>query len=230
MKYEIALIDVDDTLLDFRKSEHAALRSALTAFGVPFDDGLAALYHEINDGLWKRLEKGELTRAQLWEERFAAFFRALGRPAPEGVNDRYMAALAMQTFPIDGAREMLERASRLARLYIVSNGVGAVQRRRLKSTGLDVFFEDAFLSQELGIQKPEAGFFDKVFDAIGPVDRSRVVLLGDSLTSDMKGAKAAGIAGCWYCPDETRPDVPDAYDMRIARLEQFIDVLKGDLQ
>lgn len=230
MKYDIALIDVDDTLLDFRKSEHAALRSALTSFGVPFDDTLAAMYHEINDGLWKRLEKGELTRAQLWEERFAAFFRALERPVPEGVNDRYMAALAMQTFPIDGAREMLENASHLARLYIVSNGVGAVQRRRLKATGLDVYFQNAFLSQELGIQKPEAGFFEKVFQAIGPVDRSRVVLLGDSLTSDMKGARAAAIAGCWYCPDATRPDEPGAYDIRISRLEQFIDVLKGDLQ
>ena len=229
MKYTIALIDVDDTLLDFGKSERAALQTALTAFGAPFDDSVAALYHDINDGLWKRLERGELTRAQLWEMRFEELFRALGRPVPDGVNERYMASLAEQAFPMDGAREMLERAAGLADLYIVSNGVGAVQRNRLKLTGLDIYFKDAFLSQELGAQKPSPAFFDGVFRALGPVDRRKIVLLGDSLTSDMKGARNAGVAACWYCPDETRPDVPGAYDFRIAELGRFIGVLEGEI-
>ena len=229
MKYTIALVDVDDTLLDFGKSERAALQTALTAFGVPFDNSVAALYHNINDALWKRLEQGELTRAQLWEMRFKELFHALKRPLPDGVNDRYMASLAEQAFPMEGAQQMLEQASKRVQLYIVSNGVGAVQRRRLKTTGLDVYFKDAFLSQELGVQKPSAAFFDKVFDAIGPIDRSRVILLGDSLTSDMKGARNAGVAACWFCPDESRPDVPGVYDIRISRLGQFIDVLEGRL-
>ena len=140
-----------------------------------------------------------------------------------------MESLGTQAFPIDGACQMLEQASRLARLFIVTNGAGPVQRQRLKKAGLDGFFEASFISHELGVQKPSAAFFDKVFAAIGPVRREDAVLLGDSLTSDMKGARAAGVAACWYCPDRERSAPPGAYDFRIERLAQFIDVLKGDL-
>ncbi len=230
MQYSIALIDVDDTLLDFGRSERAALADAFAAFDIPFCEETAVRYHEINDALWKRLEKGEIDRPQLWEKRFAQLFGELGRPLPEGLNARYMESLATQAFPVDGAAEMLRQASQLARLFVVTNGVGQVQRRRLKKTGLDVFFEGVFISHELGAQKPSRAYFDKVFAAIGPVDRSRVVLLGDSLTSDMKGARTAGVTACWYCPDRQKPDVLGAYDIRIARLGQFVDVLKGSLQ
>lgn len=230
MQYRIALLDVDDTLLDFGRAEKAALAEAFAAEGVPFDDGVATRYHEINDALWKRLEKGEIDRQGLWEERFTQLFRELSRPLPPGINSRYMESLGTQAFPVDGAREMLEQASRLARLFIVTNGVGPVQRQRLKKAGLDGFFEAAFISHELGVQKPSAAFFDKVFAAIGPVRREETVLLGDSLTSDMKGARAAGISACWYCPDREKTAAPGAYDFRIERLAQFIGVLKGEME
>ena len=229
MPYQIALIDVDDTLLDFGQSEKQALREAFAAYGLPFADRTADLYHKINDALWKRLEKGELAREQLWHDRYVELFEQLGLgDVPEGINEKYMQSLGRQAFPMAGAEDMLKQASGLARLFVVTNGVAAVQRERLKKTGLGRFFEGSFISQELGAQKPARAFFDKVFEALGPVDRKDVVLLGDSLTSDMKGARTAGVTACWFCPDESRPDAPGEYDLRISHLEQFIGVLKGE--
>ena len=229
MAYRIALIDVDDTLLDFGQSERQALRDAFAAYNLPFAEETADLYHEINDTLWKKLEKGQLSREQLWHDRYVELFERLGLgDVPAGLNEAYMQSLARQAFPMEGAEEMLRQASEMARLFIVTNGVAAVQRERLKKTGLGRFFENSFISQELGVQKPAKAFFDKVLEALGPVDRKEVVLLGDSLTSDMKGARTAGITACWFCPDETRPDVPGEYDIRISRLGQFISVLKGE--
>lgn len=230
MAYKIALIDVDDTLLDFGQSEKQALRDAFSAYGLPFSEQTAGLYHAINDALWKRLEKGELARQQLWHDRYVELFRQLGLgPVPEGINEKYMQSLGRQAFPMEGAEDMLRQASALARLFIVTNGVAAVQRERLRKTGLGRFFEGSFISQEIGAQKPARAFFEAVFAALGPVDRGDIVLLGDSLTSDMKGAKGAGVTACWFCPDENRPDAPGQYDIRISRLAQFIGVLKGEI-
>lgn len=228
MRYDIALIDVDDTLLDFAAAEYEALRGAFAQCGVPFDDSAARRYHEINDALWKRLEKGEIDRQGLWRERFAQLFCELGKQAPPDINEKYMAVLGQQAFPMAGAQRMLQSAVKMARLFIVTNGVRPVQQLRLEKAGLSGFFEGVFASQELGAQKPSAEFFERAFAKIGPFDRKRAVLLGDSLTSDMKGARTAGVAACWYCPDSQKPDTDGAYDYRISRLEQFISVLRGD--
>ena len=228
MPYRVALIDVDDTLLDFAKAEHHALQEAFAAFGEPFDGSTAKLYHQINDALWKRLEKGEVDRDGLWKLRFTQLFEQLGRAEPAGINAVYMESLATQAFPIDGAEDMLRQAAELMPLYVVTNGVGKVQRQRLGKTGLDRYFKGLFVSHEMGAQKPSPAYFDMVFARLGEPLRGQSILLGDSLTSDMKGARAAGITACWYCPDEKRPDVPGAYDFRIAQLAQFIDILKGE--
>ncbi len=201
MPYKIALFDADNTLLDFTRSEHDALADCLIARGFPHDNAVIARYSAINDAAWKRLERGETTRERLRIERFTEFFGAYGFDCdPEQMADDYMAALCTKSYPMDGAETLIKRLAGRCRLFIITNGLAAVQNARFDVTAMAPHFEGVFISEQLGCAKPDRAFFDRMAASIPNFDPADALVIGDSLTSDIQGGINAGIRTCWFNP------------------------------
>ena len=193
-------IDLDDTILDFKKAESVALRRSLEIFGITSDDKTVSVYSAINDKMWKRLERGENTREEILVMRFKELFEYLGvKKDPEKMNETYKKNLSVGHYFMPDAKELLKKLQG-HRLFIVSNGTTAVQKGRIKSAGIEKYFEKIFLSQEVGFDKPDKRFFDICFKEIEGFNKRDAIILGDSLTSDIQGGKNAGIRTCWYNP------------------------------
>lgn len=219
--------DLDDTLLDFAQAEAAALRRTLAEMDAPADDGVLARYHAINAAQWRLLEERRLTREQVLVGRFDILFGELGlhRSARETC-ERYEGHLAEGHWFIPGAEALLEELSPLYDLYLASNGTAEVQYRRLESAGILRFFRGVFISQEMGADKPSPAFFEKCFAAIPGFSRDSAVMVGDSLTSDIRGGAGAGLRTCWFNPHGTppRPDIVPDYE--ISDLSQLPPLLR----
>lgn len=182
------LLDIDDTILDFKKAEAIAVKKTFELMGIAADDGLIARYSEINQRQWERLERGELTREQVLVERFRILFDEIGVSAPaEMAQVTYENLLSIGHYFIDGAEELLNELYGKYELYVVSNGTAFVQDRRLKSADIVRFFKGIFISERVGHNKPSKEFFDTALGSIEGFDRSCAILLGDSLTSDILG-------------------------------------------
>lgn len=215
---EFLLLDLDDTILDFHKSESVAVRKALRAAGVDPTEDTVALYSRINKRHWEMLERGELDREQVKIFRFAALFDALGVRADAAACARnYEALLAGEYDFLPGAKETLEALSGRYRLFLLSNGTASVQAGRLTGANLYRFFEEVFISEELGANKPDPAFFGRCFARIPGFDRSRALMVGDSLTSDIQGGRNAGVATCWVNTRGAapRPDIPADYEIPV---------------
>ena len=201
MAYRIALFDADNTLLDFTRAEHDALCACLAARGLPHDDDTVSVYSAINDGHWKRLEKGLTTRDRLKTERFGDFFSTIGYNGDPAVMARdYESTLGQQTALLDGALELIQALHGKCELYIVTNGITAVQKSRLGGCALAPYFDRCFISEEMGCAKPEKRFFDLVAAAIPGFDPADAIVIGDSLSSDIQGGINAGVDTCWFNP------------------------------
>ena len=201
MKYDFLLFDADGTLLDFKRSEAEALREAMVMNGIEPSDERVAIYSEINDGLWKRLERGEIEKKVLLYHRFELLFEALGvvGDAKKMARD-YMNGLSTKGYVLDGAEQMCRALCGKAKMYIVTNGVEFIQRGRYAVCGIDKYFDDVFISDVIGVEKPSVEFFEYVSSHVEGFDPKRAIIIGDSLTSDMKGGLNYGIATCWYNP------------------------------
>ncbi|MBQ8341496.1 MAG: YjjG family noncanonical pyrimidine nucleotidase [Clostridia bacterium] len=227
-RYQTLLFDADQTLLDFLKSERAALIEALHTVGVSPTEKMIETYSAINLSLWKRLERGEITKAALREERFAEFSRVYGLSVSVPLlADNYMKALTTKSFLLDGALEVCQALSQTCRLYVITNGIASVQHGRFDNSLLAPLFLDTFISDEIGAEKPAKAFFDAVFTKIPNFDSKTTLVIGDSLTSDMAGGIAAGLDTCWFNP-EGKPipaDMPITYTVQ--RLEDVIPLVLG---
>lgn len=193
--------DIDDTLLDFKRGEAVAIRQTLSQIGIAPTDAVVRLYSEINEGLWKRLERGEVTRAEILVGRFEALFSSLGVTGDAAAaQDLYFSYLGEQHDFIDGAEDVLDALRGRYRMYAVSNGTTSIQTRRMAAADLMRRFDSVFLSEEIGAEKPSAAFFDACFAQLPDVKREEVLIIGDSLTSDMRGGEIAGLKTCWFNP------------------------------
>ena len=198
--YRVLLLDVDDTLLDFKADEREALKKVLGQFGLSADDEVFARYSEINRALWLAHERGEIPRQTIWERRFAALFEAFHLSADGPEAERlYRAALGEGGHLIPGAFELCRALSRRYALYLVTNGTAATQYSRIRRAGLDRWVRETFISEEIGFPKPAPQYFDAVFEKI-PFSREEALIIGDSLTSDIQGGFNAGVDTCWYNP------------------------------
>ena len=196
----ILLFDVDDTLLDFAKSERRAITRTLKTFGIEPTEELISAYSQINLACWKLIEDNKITRKQLDRMRFDILNE---RCAIEGKDSVAMGAcyrkeLSKACYVIRGCRALLAELSRTDRLFIVTNGAEPTQLKRLKKAGIDGFFEDIFYSESIGFSKPYREFFDYVAAHVKDWDAARAVLIGDSQTSDIAGANNAGITSVWF--------------------------------
>ncbi len=226
-QYTTLLMDVDDTLLDFGAAEAAAIRFLFSSRGYPVDDSLVAHYSRINKCFWRRFERGEIPKEAIFAGRFAKLFAERGIEAdPQAFANGYMDALSRQHFLIPGALELCQKLRGQFALYIVTNGVATTQYRRIEESGLKPYFQGIFVSEEAGSQKPSRDYFRYVFDRIAEKDLNRVIIVGDSLSSDMRGGIDAGIDTCWYNPHGLTTDLPVTYT--IERLEQLPALLQAE--
>ena len=208
------LWDVDGTLLDFKAAEKAAIRSLFGRFGLgECTDEMIGRYSSLNDAYWKRLERKEIGKRQVLVGRFEEFFAREGLdPAlAERFNDAFQLELGETIVYRDDSYAIVESLRGAVRQYVVSNGTVTAQTKKLDRSGLGRLMDGVFLSEALGVEKPDPAFFEKVFEHIAPADRRETLIVGDSLTSDIQGGIGAGIRTCWYNP--AGAPVPDG--MRI---------------
>ena len=212
MALEFLFLDLDDTILDFHKAERIAIAKTIRDFGVEPTEEVLELYRGINKWHWEQLELGNLTRAEVLVNRFGVLFEKLGRDVDAVACARaYEKNLSIGHYFLPGAEEAVDRLSKKYRLFLASNGTASVQKGRMTSANLYRFFETVFVSQEIGHNKPSKAYFDACFATIADFDPEKAIMVGDSLTTDIKGGITAGIKTVWVNPDhldcgDIRPD------------------------
>lgn len=214
MKYGTILLDADGTLFDFHRGEAEAIRETMMLVNIAPTDALVAAYSKINESMWKMLERGEIQKSELLYRRFDVFCERFGFVADtKKMADYYISVLSGKSYLFEGAEEFCQKLSKKADLYIVTNGHETVQKGRFAICPLQPYIRKLFISGELGYEKPDVRYFEAVASGIPDFDRSRTVIVGDSLSSDMKGGIAFGIDTCWYNPsgESTPPDMPITY-------------------
>ena len=200
-KYDYVLFDADNTLFDFDAAEHQALTRTLEHYGLPFDDHARGRYLSINRALWAAFDRGEVAKDVLLVERFAALQRELGGSWDSAqMNAYYLARLGECAQLLPGAEALCRALAPHCTLAIITNGVSSAQRGRFEGSPLKGLIPYLFISGEMGCQKPQKVFFDRVFAAMGITDPSRAVVVGDSLSADIQGAVNAGLSSFWYNP------------------------------
>ena len=228
MAYSVALFDADNTLLDFTRAEHDALCECLVSRNLPSDDATVSLYSAINDRHWKMLERGETTRDRLKTERFAEFFSAVGYSGdPAAIAADYVRALSRQSHLMDGALELICSLYGKCKLYIITNGITTVQKSRFGSCPLAPYFDRCFISEEMGCAKPEKRFFDLVAASLPCFDPAQAIVIGDSLSSDIRGGINAGLDTCWFNPDGKNAPADMNITYTVADLCEIKDIILG---
>jgi 2-haloacid dehalogenase len=200
-KYQTLFFDVDDTLLDFAGAEKLALRLLFEEQQIPYTPEIEAEYKRINRGLWEAFEEGNLNRDEVLNTRFTLLFKKYGQEV-DGVlfEQAYRRHLEQGHDLIDGAMEIITALKNHYDLYIVTNGVSKTQDQRLRASGLHPIFKGIFVSEDTGYQKPMKEFFEYVFARIPNFSVGQGLIIGDSLTSDIKGGQMAGMDTCWFNP------------------------------
>ena len=219
-------LDLDDTILDFHRSEAVALSKTLQSLNVNPTEAVIKRYSEINRAHWQALERKELTREQVLTGRFHQLFEELGMNVSANVaQSLYEKNLSESHFFIDGAPRLLMTLSQKYSLYIASNGTTLVQTSRIARAGIARYFKGIFLSQQLGADKPQIEFFERATGQIEGYNPDEAIILGDSITSDMQGGINAGMHTCWFNPHhrENHGIIPE---FEITDLSEFDNVLQ----
>ena len=229
------LFDLDQTLLDFHASEYKALGIVLRANGLSFSDEIYRAFKAYNQSLWLELEKGNISRTELFSKRFMdVFSRCEGDASglsPLKVNDDFIRTMSVNGVLMDGALEFVRKLRENipdARIYIASNGATINAKGRIASTGLDRYIDGLFISEEMGVTKPYAAFFDICLEKIGE-PKSSCIMIGDSLSSDMLGAKNASLDSVWFMPSGDIDKAMKEYriDYCAASFDELYGVLKN---
>ena len=225
---KIILWDLDRTLLDFDLCERNSLKAQFRKFNLPeCTDEICSLYSQINIKHWQMLERGEITKQQVKVMRFEELFETLGinDVSSEEFTEAYEDGLADTTAFIENSPEIIKSLKGKLLQYAVTNGAMNVQKNRLRNSGFDKIFDGVFISDEVGYEKPSREYFDFVLNSIPPCDKSEIIIVGDSLTSDMLGGNNAGIITCWYNPEKLEKPDNLRIDFQLAGLNDIYDVL-----
>lgn len=226
---KVILWDIDATLLDFLAAEKAAIRFCFEKHGLgTCTDEMLARYTVINKRYWEMLERGEMSKPEILVNRFKEFFATEGieTDCAKEFNETYQVALGDTICFRDHGYELVEKLQGSYRQFAVTNGTFVAQERKLRKSGLGEMMEEAFISDLIGFEKPSIEFFDHVFEKIGRYEKDEVIIVGDSLTSDMQGGNNAGILCCWYNPEHLENTKNVRIDYEIDDLWQLEEILK----
>lgn len=222
------LLDLDDTLLDFHTAEAIALKKTLKQLDLEPSEAIITRYSAINAAHWRLLETGKLTRPEVLTGRFRVLFSELGieRSASQA-QEIYERLLAIGHYFIPGAPELLEALYPEYDLYLASNGTATVQDSRIASAGIGHYFKSIFISERIGFDKPRLEFFECCFKAIPEFSHSQTIIIGDSLTSDIRGGNNAGIHTCWFNPAKKPNSTNIQAEYEVSDLKQIPVLLKS---
>lgn len=201
-QYPVYLLDADDTLFDFQRAERYAFSKTFEQLtGQECTGEIYSCYSRINSSLWKALERREITKAELQRTRFGLFLKEQGLSGDGAAwNEAYLDRLAEGHFLLEDAEEVCRLLSQRAELYLATNGITRVQKKRLRDSRIAPYIRGIFVSEEAGAEKPSPVYFDFVLKQLGNLPRDQILMVGDSLTSDMAGGIAAGLDTCWFNP------------------------------
>ncbi len=226
--YQWLLFDADGTLFDYDRAEAEALKQSFAQLGYGFKPDFSQAYRQINAGLWADFERGEITQAKLKIERFRSLCESLGLAAdPADLSQRYLRNLALGTYLVDGAEGVVKSLAGRYRLAIITNGLKDVQRPRFASSAIHDYFSVIIISEEVGSAKPDGQIFDVAFAHMGWPRKEEVLMIGDSLSSDIIGGINYGIDTCWFNPNRLAqpPDLDIRY--QITDLDQLLPLLRS---
>ena len=221
------LLDMDNTILDFTRAERVAASKALAAMGIQPTDELLKRYHEINEDQWRLFELGELEREQVKVRRYELLFDEMGIDAsPRETAKVYEGLLGIGHYFMDGAVELLETLSGEYRLYLATNGTSNVQKSRISSSDISKYFQGIYISEDVGYNKPDPRYFEACFKDIPDFKRKETVMIGDSLTSDIKGGINAGIKTVWFNYEGKSGDDSIVPDYEVHSLDEIPALVK----
>jgi len=226
LKYTTILWDNDNTLMDFEYSMQMALKSSFDAFGLEITEEIIRRYEQINNSYWKRLERREITKAELLNGRFFDLFQEIGVSIDvEAFRRFFQIELGSYYSYLDDSLEICRQLKGKVKQYIVTNGVLETQMKKIKAAGFMDLMEDIFVSEVIGFEKPQKEYFDGCLSKISEKNLNKILIVGDSLTSDIAGGNAAGIKTCWYNPSGKKAGDVYKIDYEIRDLHQIFDVI-----
>lgn len=229
-RYDVLLCDADNTIFDFNKAEEYAFADTCAHMGFEATEALLAVYSEINEALWKLFEQGGITQKDLRVRRFEQFLEVIGKGDLDAktMSEIFVESLGRQSVPIDGAIEAVARWSKVVPVIIVTNGIAMVQHGRMEKSEVRHYISGMVISEEIGAAKPDPKMIFAGMEMAGVSDKSRVLMLGDSLSSDIAAAANAGVDACWYNPHGAKngKNLPVAYE--IADFDAVDAILTGE--
>ena len=225
--YTTLLWDIDGTLLDFKAAEKSAIADCFEQFGIhPYTTEMIERYSQINQYYWQQLELGTVEKSKMLVWRFADLFKEYGISCnPEAFNQLYQSQLGEHVMFFPYALELLQKNQGKYKQYAVTNGTATAQQKKLKKSGLDQIFDGIFISDLLGAEKPDPAFFDQVFASIGNPNKEEILIIGDSLTGDIRGGNLSGVATCWFNPKGLSNTIGVTVDYEIRSLKELENIL-----
>jgi len=225
MKYDYILLDADGTLFDFDAAEANALKKSFYHFGISFQDNMLIKYHTINQMLWRKFEFDEITLKDLQRKRFEMLFDHIKVSFDTAEFHKYYAVqLADNAQLIDGAFEVCQQLCKKSKLAIVTNGISVTQNKRFYKSPLKELITAIFISEDIGYQKPQIEYFQFVFDALHINEKNKILIVGDSLSSDMQGGNNAKIDTCWYNPTSLKNETDIQIHYEISSLYDLLEI------
>lgn len=228
MRYDVLLFDADETLFDFKTSERVALKNTLFEYGLDSEDKqLLTLYSEINAEIWKAFERGEITQKALKVERFHRFIKQANLSIDaDQMAKRFIYHLGEASYLFDETKPLIDALGTSFEMVIVTNGLTDVQNRRIGKSSISHCFKAIVISESIGIAKPDPAIFEHTLETIGFKDKSRVLMIGDSLGSDILGGQRFGIDTCWYNPHRKINDTQINPTYEIHDLMALLEIVK----
>lgn len=222
------LWDVDGTLLDFELAEKTAIRICFEEFNIgKCSDEQLEVYKGINSRYWQKLEREEISKQELLVARFKDFFSLynIDVSIAQKFNERYQVLLGETACFNENAEETVIKLREKYKQYGATNGTAVAQKIKLEKSGLNKIFDDVFISEEVGAEKPAKKFYEIVYEKVGSNNPEEYLMIGDSLTSDIQGGNNMGIATCWFNPEKKVNDKNVIVDYEITDLKELLDIL-----
>ncbi len=224
--YKAIFLDIDDTVFNFKRCSKGALEKTFSEMELEYDESIYKAFNEIDEGLWVKQKRNELSVDEVLNVRFVQLKEKLGLDYDSDLfKMNFGYSLGEQCIMEPGIEEVLERLSADYRIYAASNGVLVMQENRLQLAGLRKYFTDLFVSDDIGYAKPDINYFKECLNRAG-LAISEVLMVGDSLASDIAGANIAGIESCWYNPYSLENKSEVEADMEISHLNDLAGILK----
>lgn len=227
--YKYLLWDIDGTILDFIAAEKCAIKALFKKYNIgSCTDEMIDNYSAINKRYWEALERGEMTKPQILVGRFEEFFKEINvdTAIAHDFNNDYQLTLGDYVIFEDGAVECLQMLKNKYKQIAVTNGTKVAQEKKLRTSGLDKIFDEVYISEDVGFEKPNKAYFDRIFAQEGILNLSEAIIIGDSLTSDILGGNNAGIDTCWYNPYGKINDKKVSITYEVNKIIEIAEILK----